>query len=115
MDDRTLVKISLAWSLIGVFVLIFIASYAEPEQIEIKNLENYVGKTVLIRGEVVGMSARESASFMGISDDSGNTTAVAFEKITNISIGNIVAVKGKVQLYKGEPELIASEIICISC
>ncbi len=115
MDDRTLIKISLAWSLIGIFALILIASYSAPEQIKIKDLESNVGKTVLLQGEVLKVSAAESATFIDLADDSGKITVVAFDKVQNITERNIVTVKGKVQIYKGNLELIASEIYCVKC
>ena len=115
MDDRTLIKISLAWALIGVFALILIASYGQPEQIKISELGDNIGKTVLIRGEISKINAKSSASFIDLSDNTGNATIIAFEKITNITAGNTVAVKGKVQMDKDEPELITSEIYCVKC
>jgi len=115
MDDRTLIKISLAWALIGIFALIFIASYGQPEQIKISELENNIGKTVLLQGKIFSITVKGDTGFIDLSDDTGNATIVAFEKITNITVGNTVAAKGKVQMYKGEPELIASEIYCVKC
>lgn len=115
MDDRTLIKISLAWSLIGIFALILIASYSVPDQIKIKDLESYVGKTVSLQGEVLKINTKGSTTFIDFKDESGVITIVAFDKVQNITMNNTISVTGKVQLYKNELELIASKIICVKC
>ena len=115
MNDRTLIKISLAWALIGVFALILIASYAKPEQIKISDLENYVGKTVLLQGEILRVSGNDKTSFIDLKDDSGQTTVAVFGPAGNVTAKDSVAIKGKVQVYRNEPGLIASEIYCVKC
>ena len=116
MKDSTLIKLSLAWSLIGIFVLILIASFAKPDVIKIKELEANIGKTVAVQGEVIKADYKDKVSFIDLKDETGKTTVVLFENPKNkVEKMDVIAVKGKVQVYKGDLELIAEEIICVSC
>jgi len=52
MKDRTLIKISLAWSIVGIFVLILAVGLLAPQHIQLSEMERNIGKTVLIQGEI---------------------------------------------------------------
>ncbi len=115
MEDKTLIKIALAWSLLGLFLLIVIASFSGPATIKIAELEQNVGKTVAVFGNVDSTKYGKT-SFIELSDETGNTTAVRFDNPENKSkAGDYIGVKGKVQVYKGNFELVADEIRCVRC
>ena len=115
MKDNTFLKISLAWSLIGLFALLLLATFAEPKIIKISEMEQNVGKSVVIFGTVNSLRYG-STSFLGLSDETGNTTVVLFAEPENkTQAGERIGVKGKVQFYKNNFELIADEIRCIKC
>jgi aspartyl/asparaginyl-tRNA synthetase len=116
MKDNTFLKISLAWSLIGLFALLLLAYFSQPQTIKISDMEQNVGKSVVLFGTVESASYKDKASFIEISDETGNTTAVLFENPTNkTKAGDRIGVKGKVQFYKNNFELVADEIRCVKC
>lgn len=116
MKDHTLIKLSLAWSLIGLFVLILLASAAKPPLIKISQIENYVGKTVIIQGEVLKVTYKETVSFIDVKDETGKISIVVFNRLDKkFGLGDLIAVKGQIKVYKGDLELIASEIFCTKC
>ena len=116
MRDSTLVKISLAWALIGIFILMVAANLAKPAEISISGLADNIGNTVVLRGEVTRAAYRESVSFIDIKDNSSKATVVLFDvPAQNLSAGDFIAVKGKVSVYKNELELVADKIVCLKC
>lgn len=116
MRDRTLLKIALVWSLIGIFLLIIIALFTKPAIVQVSDLEQNLGKTVVVSGVIDRAVYKEKVAFIDLEDKSGMITVVIFDKVENkVFKNNLIQVKGKVQLYKGELEIIADEIICIKC
>jgi aspartyl-tRNA synthetase len=116
MKDRKLLVIALAWSLIGIFLLILVALFSEPEKILVKDLQDNLGKTVVLEGEVTKATYLDTVTFIDLSDDTGNALIVLFKQQTyEVISGDVIAVKGKVQLYQDEIELVADEIICMTC
>ncbi len=115
MKDNTFLKISLVWSLIGLFLLLLLAYFSEPQVIKISDMEQNVGKSVVIFGTVEN-ARYGSTSFIDLSDKTGNTTVVLFAEPQNkTQTGEQIGVKGKVQFYKNNFELIADEIRCVKC
>ncbi|MBI2041109.1 MAG: OB-fold nucleic acid binding domain-containing protein [DPANN group archaeon] len=115
MQDKTLIKIALAWSLLGLFILMLIAAYSEPKTIKISEMEQNVGKTAVIFGHVERAKYGKT-SFVELSDNTGNTTAVIFDNPQNkTKAGDYIGIKGKIQTYMGNLEIIADEIRCVKC
>ena len=116
MKDRGLLVIALAWSLIGVFLLILAAMFAEPEHISIDKLEDNLGETVIISGTIARSTYLENVAFIDLYDETGRALVVLFkEPAYKPDLGDVIAVKGKVQTYQDELELVADEIICEVC
>ena len=115
MKDNTFLKLSLAWSLIGIFLLLLLAYFSEPQAIKISDMEQNVGKSVVIFGTVEN-ARYGSTSFIDLSDETGNTTIILFAEPQNkTQAGETIGAKGKVQFYKNNFELIADEIRCVKC
>ena len=75
-----------------------------------------VGKIVSVSADVSSIDYKEDTVFLKLRDSSGEISAVYFgnPKYEIIS-GDSVAVKGKVQLYKGDLEIIIQDLACLSC
>jgi len=102
--------------LIGLFILMLIANYSQPTQLSISQLEDKVGKIVSVTATVNSASYKEDVVFLTLKDPTGKISAVFFgSPKEDIIEGDEVAVKGKVQLYKGELEIVIQELICLSC
>src|SRR3989338_203148 len=100
MQDNTFLKLALIWSLVGLFLLMVIATFSEPKTITISEMEQNIGKSIVISGIVGSASYKNSASFITLTDETGNTTIVLFDNPTNkTSTGNKIAAMGRIQVY----------------
>ncbi|MEK6807885.1 MAG: exodeoxyribonuclease VII large subunit [Nanoarchaeota archaeon] len=116
MKDRTLIKISLAWAVAGIFILILTASLLAPLPIKLSELEQNVGKTVLIQGEITKISITTATTFIDLQENETTASVVLFGRPAKpLQEGDIVAAKGKVSEYKDTMELVASEVYCVKC
>lgn len=111
-----MLKLAFIWSLVGIIILIAIAWFTEPVLVEIGSLENEVGKTVVVQGEVTDTSYKSKVTFFEIDDGTGKVTAVLFKLPTEyIEKGDKIQIKGKAEYYKGELEIVADEVKCLEC
>ena len=117
MEERTFLVIAVIWSLVGLFILLLLANFTQPPQLSIAELENNIGKIVVLNDtSVSSVSYKSDAVFMTLEDSTGNISAVYFGNPKYEIIKNDkVAVTGKVQLYKGNIEIIIQELACLSC
>ena len=117
MRERTFLIIAVIWSLVGLFVLLLLASFAQPPQLKISDLEQNVGKIVQLNNvSVSAISYGKDTVFLKLRDSTGEISAVYFGTPEYEIIENdAVAVKGKVQLYKGNIEIVIQELACWSC
>lgn len=111
MKERTLLKISLICSLIGLIVLFLLA---ENIKIDDRNIDKItmgdIEQSVNIKGVVTKVTDREKVMFIEISEKS-KINALMFKK-DNISIetGDLVEIKGTVDEYDNQPQIIIDEI-----
>lgn len=116
MRDKTLIKIALAWSLIGIVALMFVSEYTEPPTIKIIELGDHMGKTVAIQGNVTRAIYSEKVTIFEVKDRTADIKVVVFEKMNKtISKGDEIKAYGKVKIYKNELEVIADRIECLRC
>ena len=114
--QKKILTISLIWALLGLFILSLISIFLPTPQIKISDLDENIGRTVLVSAEVTGISYSKNAVFVDLADETGNVTGVFFGTFENSVIrGDKVAVKGKVQLYNGDTELVIQELVCLIC
>ena len=107
-------KVSFAVSVIGVIALLIFVQFIEPQQINTDELENNVGNYVAISGIVTSFSENRGAVFITLNN---STKVVMFSSeadrrpdIYKMKVGDNISVTGKVQLYRGRPEIIAKSI-----
>src|SRR3990172_2177797 len=116
MQEHRLLAIALIWSVAGLMILLLLAIYAEPQQLQIAGLETEIGKIVAVTAEVESVSYKEDTVFMTLSDNTGKIKTVFFgNPSSEIIRGDSVAVKGKIQLYRGNLEIVIQELRCLSC
>jgi DNA/RNA endonuclease YhcR with UshA esterase domain len=116
MQERTLLIVALVWSLIGLFILLVLASFSQPPQLNISQLNDKIGKVVVLNADVASVGYNKDTAFLMLNDSTGEISAVFFGSPKyEIIAGDKVAIKGKVQLYKGEIEIVVQELSCLTC
>ena len=111
MKDSNLIKLCLTISIIGLIALSIYAEKSNPTIIKLTEIEEYLGKTITTSGEVERVSITPNASFITLRDGSFRTTVVIFDMLpTNIRSKDDINVTGRVELYKGDLEIIADTI-----
>ncbi|MBI4896200.1 MAG: OB-fold nucleic acid binding domain-containing protein [Candidatus Aenigmarchaeota archaeon] len=117
VSDKTLQQIALVTTLIGVALLFILSLFMEPTAMRIQEItEQDVGKTVVVTGTITTLD-RSKNTFLTLTDDQMNLAVAIFEKtgqtmpeLENITQGDSVEITGKIVLYKGEIELLASHL-----
>ena len=83
MRDKTFIKLALAWSVVGIFLLILVANFTAPPEVNIIDLERNIGKNIVVKGVVDRTSYKEKVSFIDLQDNTGKITVVVFEDLPN--------------------------------
>lgn len=113
MHDKTLLKIAITFSIIGLIALFFISDKIEVDEITIDKLDEMeIGKTVKIKGYVENVNNLEKVAFLRIAQEKTETVSIVLFKEENISLekGDYVEVTGEVEDYEGKKEIIGNLI-----
>ncbi len=107
---KKLLSIALIWVLVGLIILIYLSQSYVPPHTKIILLQDKLGKTVEVTGELTRVSPTEKATFLTLKDSTASITVVAFEEVTGLEKGDLLRVIGTVEIYKNKLEIIAKEI-----
>jgi len=112
MKENTLLKLSVIWISFGIFALFIIAEVSTTQQIN-DSIENHFGKEVIVQGELLKITPKESFTFIKLKTDIETIPVILFDNYhTN---GTKLKIQGKVDIYRGEFEIIANKIWCEDC
>ncbi|MFH0832152.1 MAG: hypothetical protein V1900_00300 [Candidatus Aenigmatarchaeota archaeon] len=114
ISDKKLMTLCLAISLIGIAALFIIVQFIEPRQVKISEInESMAGQNVMINCIVDSITVKD-AIFVEVSDNlSINAVALdrnAKEKAMQLKLGDKIILTGKIELYKGELEILINDI-----
>lgn len=117
MKEKTLLKIALICSLVGVVALYLISENMEIKQ---KNIEKItiddVDKNVKVKGIVKNLFENEKVMILDVAQE-GEIKIVLFKR-KNVSIGigkgDNIEVIGKIDEYEGELEIIGNRVRVIN-
>jgi|GEM_PF-1724787 aspartyl/asparaginyl-tRNA synthetase len=116
MKISKLLLLALIWTTAGLFLLLLLSATLEPPKIHLNELEQNIGKYVVVEGYVQKAVYKENVVFIELSDGKTKAQAVFFGNPSYEIIENdFVVVKGVVQVYKGAPEIVIKELACPSC
>ncbi len=111
ITSRELKWISLIISVIGMIILLYSADIYTPEQTHIKDIdENLQGQYVLVCGTVKDYRVSGRNTFMQIKDSYGSIDVIFFEEVGSIKKNSYVCIKGIVEIYKGNIEILGKSI-----
>jgi len=105
-----MLKLSLMLSLIGLLGLSFLAYVSSPPHIDISDVGESLGRTVVVRGKIASVSYHPDVTFLELCNS--NCVKVVFFDLPSYKLekGNLIEIEGQVKLYEGEPEIIAEVI-----
>jgi DNA/RNA endonuclease YhcR with UshA esterase domain len=117
MRDYEVVSLSLAISTVGILLLFFAASIAEPREVSIGELSSaHLGAKVKVAGEVVRVRNHDEGHvFLRVSDGKGEVAVPLFKKVAEgvdkscLREGAKIELIGRVEEYRGELEVIPRE------
>lgn len=112
MKEKTLLKIALICSIVGIFIVLVFADRLEPPLVKVSDIsDSLLENDVKISGEIVSIKISPSVTILDVKDSSGSIKVVAFDSSDlNLGKGGFVEVTGKVTEYKGSLELEAKSI-----
>lgn len=111
MKEKTLLKIALIASLIGILILLFISSKLEVNEKTISNIdETDIGSSLKIDGVITNIRKTNTVTFIDIAQLE-EMKVVVFNEEIDLNRGDYVEITGKIEEYKGSTELIADKII----
>lgn len=112
MQDKTLMKIALICSLLGILLLSFISENIKAKETNISSISLAdIDKDVKIIADVISAKQSSNTLFLNVQDDTGRINVVVFEpEDTVIKPGNKLEINGKVAIYNNKLEIIARTI-----
>ena len=111
MQEKTLLKLSIIGSLLGLIILFTLAQKIEIGEKQINKLTTGdIEQSIKITGLVTKVTNREKVMFLEISEKA-KVNALLFKK-GNITIetGDLIEIKGTVDEYNNQPQIIIDEI-----
>ena len=116
MQDKTLLKISVICSLIGIIVLFLIADNLSLSTTEISKIQqSELGKQVKIKGKIESLSETDNLMFLTVGQEKIETVSVVLFKDSDIALekGDNIELTGTLEDYEGKREILANRIVII--
>ena len=113
MKTQNLIKISLAISIIGIFILLLILEYFPPDLVKLQDLtEDYLETSVRIQGTITQIKETPTVLILKLKDSNKLITVIAFEEAAplDLKLNSQVEILGKVESYENELEIITDKI-----
>ena len=114
MDEKSLLKIALIGSLIGLFALYIVSEVVMIEEITLDRLDGIdYGRNVKVKGVVENVINAENVVIFEVMQPN-SVTVVLFESGVEVSEGDMVEVIGEIEEYEGKREVIGNKVRVIS-
>lgn len=116
MENKTLLKISIAVSIVGIITLFIFTRYSLEKTVKIIEIKNFLNQAIKVSGTVNSIRiSRDGHVFIKLGDETGEINVVMFkgsntDVALNLEKGQKISVLGKVQEYKDQLEIIANSI-----
>ncbi len=113
MKEKTLFKLALICSIVGLVVLFFISSNINVQEIDVgKITDSDVGKEVRVIGKILRVSDTEKVMFLEVGQEKVDDVSVVLfkEEPINLKEGDYVELLGEIDEYNGEYNIIANAV-----
>jgi RecJ-like exonuclease len=106
---ENLLKISLAGSIVGIFLLLLLADFLPLPLTNLEDIDNsMINQKVKIQGEIFKIENKENFQILSIRDETGRIDILSNSNITSLQE---IEVKGTVKEYNGYLQIQANKII----
>jgi DNA/RNA endonuclease YhcR with UshA esterase domain len=113
MKEKTLLKIALISSILGIVVLFFVSENISLQNMDISKInEGESGETVKIIGRIEKLSDTGKVLYIDIGQQKIEKVSVMLFKSSDIALkeGDYVEIIGDINDYKGERTVIANKV-----
>ncbi len=114
MKEKTLFKIAIVCSVIGLIGLFFVSEQITVKEIDVgKITDSDVGKEVRVIGRVERVSDTEKVMFLEVGQEKVESVSVVLfkeDKGIRLKEGDYVELLGELDEYKGEYSIIANAV-----
>ena len=113
MQEKTLLKIALITSLVGILILLIILDKIDVSSSNINAINKTLNnKQAKIKGEITRITETPGLYIINVKDNTGNIDVIVFkEEKLELEKGDIVQIEGQVTEYQGKMEVIAKKVI----
>jgi hypothetical protein len=112
MHDDWIVAIALCVSGIGIVLLLFALILLEPPQTDIPGaIASADGAPVRITGTLTGVRAIGERTILTITQPSTIDAVVESTNLTDLAIGDCIAVRGERSSYEGRAQVSATRVV----
>ncbi len=111
MEEPTLLKTALSFSLFGLVILFFLANNIKVEEAQLQNLTN-IQEDATVRLKGVATYVDDNGKLIYLKIAQPHTIDILVFKSSNLTLhkGDFLEVQGTISEYKGKPEIIATKI-----
>ncbi|MBT3394875.1 hypothetical protein HOA59_01610 [archaeon] len=112
MEEKTLLKLSIICTIVGIFLIMFISERVDISESNISDISKKdIDKKIKVKGEVYSVTNTPGLLILGLKDTTGNITIIAFkEEDIELKKGSIIEVYGTIMEYKNMLEIEAELI-----
>lgn len=117
MNDKTLLRIALLGSVVGVVILLLLSEQIGVQKEVISRLDGVPeGKEVEVVGKILRFSDKGKVAFVEIAEQKIEAVNVVLFKDRNITLreGDIVRVTGSVEEYEGKKEILGNRVVLLN-
>ena len=109
MKEKTLIKISLIFSVIGIVFLYYLVGNVSLDEKEIDKI-NYIDQDIKIKGVVTNIDERDKGAFVEIAQPNVMKVVIFKDDELNLKINDYIEITGNVEEYNGKLQIIAEEV-----
>ena len=113
MKEKTLFKIALVCSLVGLVALFFVSDRIEVREIDVgKITATDIGKEIKVLGRIERISDTDKVMFLEVGQEKVETVSVVLFKEEEIKLeqGDYIELLGELDDYKGEVSIVANAV-----
>ncbi len=114
MEEKTLFKISIITSLVGLLIMIIMIGAMDLSESSISSInKTYIGKEIKIKGVLTSKKELSGITIMNVKDDTGSIKVIAYkdnDQYLELKKDSTIEVKGLVKEYSSELEIEADSI-----